>query len=53
MQNDSTYVKAVKNVDRLTGTLSDSTAVEEVDVKAVAEQFRLLVQSWKTEVPCD
>ena len=53
VQNDSTYVKAVKNVDRLTGTLSDSTAVEEVDVKAVAEQFRLLVQSWKTEVPCD
>ena len=53
VQNDSTYVKAVKNVDRLTGTISDSTAVEEVDVKAVAEQFRLLVQSWKTEVPCD
>jgi len=52
VQSGSGYVNAVKNVDRLKGTMTDSTAVtDEVDVKALAEQFRLKVQSWKTEVP--
>jgi tetratricopeptide (TPR) repeat protein len=51
VQNDSTYVKAVKNVDRLKPAVTDSTLVDEVDVKALADQFRLKVQGWKTEVP--
>lgn len=51
VQHDSSYVKAVKNVERIKGIVGDSTAVDEVDVNAVAEQFRLQVRSWKQEVP--
>jgi hypothetical protein len=29
----------------------DSASVDEVDVKAAAEQFRLKIQTWKEEVP--
>ncbi len=44
VENDSTYVKAVKNVERLQTTVTDSTAAAEVDVTAIAEQFRLQVR---------
>jgi tetratricopeptide (TPR) repeat protein len=50
VENDSTYVKAVKNVERLQTTVTDSSAIAEVDVVAIAEQFRLQVQGWKTPV---
>jgi tetratricopeptide (TPR) repeat protein len=51
VEKDPTYVKAVKNVDRLKATVTDSTSVDEVDVKAAAEQFRVKIQTWKEEVP--
>ncbi len=51
VQSDSSYVKAVKNVERLTPTVSDTTAAAEVDVVAIAEQFRLKVKSWKETTP--
>jgi hypothetical protein len=51
VEKDPTYVKAVKNVDRLKPTVTDSTLVDEVDVKAAAEQFRGKIQTWKDEVP--
>jgi tetratricopeptide (TPR) repeat protein len=51
VENDSTYVKAVKNVERLKAIVTDSTVAAEVDVDALAEQFRLKVRSWKDEVP--
>ena len=50
VEHDSTYVKAVKNVERLQATVSDSTAAAEVDVTAIADGFRQTVQSWKTPV---
>jgi tetratricopeptide (TPR) repeat protein len=51
VQHDSTYLKAVKNAERLKGLVSDSTLGDEVDVQGLAEQFRLTVRSWKVEVP--
>jgi tetratricopeptide (TPR) repeat protein len=50
VEHDSTYLKAVKNVERLKPTVSDSTAPAEVDVTAIADQFRQTVQSWRTPV---
>jgi tetratricopeptide (TPR) repeat protein len=51
VQHDASYVKAVRNVERLKGLVTDSTLVDEVNVKALAEQFRQTVRAWKVEVP--
>ncbi len=51
VQHDSSYVKAVKNVERLKPTVTDGTLSDEVDVGGLAEQFRLTVRSWRVEVP--
>lgn len=46
VQHDSTFTKAVKNVERMK-PLVDSTAVVEVNVMELAEQFRQKVKMWK------
>lgn len=51
VQHDSGYVKAVRNLERLGGIMIDRAVGDEVDVGALAEQFRLTVRSWKVEVP--
>ena len=50
VRNDSTFGKAVKNVARLQGQVTDTTAVEEVDVKSLAEQFRQTVIAWRDSI---
>jgi hypothetical protein len=47
VRNDSTFTKAVKNAERLRGTMTDTTATEEVSVTNLAEAFRLKVKAWK------
>jgi len=47
VRNDSTFTKAVKNVERLRGVVTDTTAKEEVNVNDLAEAFRQKVKSWK------
>jgi tetratricopeptide (TPR) repeat protein len=49
VRHDSTFVKAVKNAERLRAVV-DSTAVVEVDVMDLAEQFRQKVKTWKEGV---
>ena len=49
--HDSTYHKAVANVERLKALVTDSVRVDEVDVSEIAERFRQEVQLWKVEVP--
>lgn len=49
VRHDSTFVKAVKNADRLR-TVVDSTAAVEVNVMELAEQFRQKVKVWKDGV---
>lgn len=49
VQHDSTFVKAVKNADRLRMVV-DSTAAVEVNVNELAEQFRQKVTGWKEGV---
>lgn len=46
VQHDSTFAKAVKNVERLEGLVDGTTAVE-VNVRDLAEQFRQKVKGWK------
>jgi tetratricopeptide (TPR) repeat protein len=46
VQHDSTFAKAVRNVERMK-PLVDSTAVPEVNVMELAEQFRQKVKLWK------
>ena len=36
----------VRNLDRMKTIVTDTTLVEEVSVKGLAEQFRLQVKSW-------
>jgi tetratricopeptide (TPR) repeat protein len=50
VRNDSTFTKAVKNAARLRGTVTDTTATEEVSVNNLAEAFRLKVKAWKDSV---
>lgn len=51
VQHDSTYTKAVRNVERLTAVVSDTTVGDEVDVRGSAEAFRQVVRSWGVEAP--
>ncbi len=46
VRDDSTFTKAVKNLERTQGIVTDSTATNEVDVRDLAEQFRLKVKMW-------
>lgn len=47
VRNDSTFAKAVRNVERLRIVVTDTTAQEEVSVNDLAEAFRLKVKAWK------
>lgn len=49
VQHDSTFTKAVKNLERLT-VLVDASAPVEVNVMELAEQFRQKVKVWKDGV---
>ncbi|HET8772047.1 MAG TPA: hypothetical protein VFM71_13770, partial [Gemmatimonadaceae bacterium] len=49
--HDSTYHKAVANVERLKAIVTDSVRVDEVDVGEIAERFRQEVRLWKVEAP--
>jgi tetratricopeptide (TPR) repeat protein len=51
VQHDSSYTKAVRNVERLTAVVTDPTVGDEVDVRGVAEAYRQVVRSWAVEVP--
>lgn len=44
---DSTYAKAVKNLERIGAVVSDSTQDAGVNLSEMAEVFRLKVQMWK------
>lgn len=48
VRHDSTFAKAVKNAERLKALGLDTTAVEEVSARELAEHFRQKVKSWKT-----
>lgn len=50
VQHDSSYVKAVRNAERLKGVVTDTTLVDEVGVHQIAEQFRETVKSWRVAV---
>jgi len=47
VRDDSTFGKAVKNLERMKGIVTDTAAVDEVNVQDLAEQFRLKVRQWK------
>jgi tetratricopeptide (TPR) repeat protein len=47
VRDDSTFTKAVRNVARLKGLITDTTQVQEVDVTGLAEQFRQTVRAWR------
>jgi tetratricopeptide (TPR) repeat protein len=49
VRNDSTFKKAVRNVERLKPTITDTTVVEPVSVPEIAERFRQLVITWKPQ----
>ncbi|MBC7896491.1 MAG: tetratricopeptide repeat protein, partial [Cytophagaceae bacterium] len=49
VQHDSTFMKAVKNAERLK-VVVDSSATVEVNVMDLAEQFRQKVKTWKDGV---
>jgi tetratricopeptide (TPR) repeat protein len=51
VKHDTTYLKAANNVERMKALGVDGTLGDEVDVKDLAEQFRLTIKSWKVEVP--
>ncbi len=46
VQHDSSFVKAVRNADRLKAMQLDRTQPDEVDVGVLAEQFRQKVRMW-------
>jgi tetratricopeptide (TPR) repeat protein len=50
VRNDSTFTKAVKNVERLRSIVTDTTATDEVSVNDLAEAFRQKVKVWKDGV---
>ena len=47
VRDDSTFTKAVTNLQRLRGIVTDSTAVDDVNPQDLAEQFRQRVKTWK------
>jgi hypothetical protein len=47
VRNDSTFTKAVKNAERLRGTVADTAVVDEVTVNEQAQAFRQKVKAWK------
>ena len=47
VHDDSTFTRAVKNLERMQSTVTDSMAVDEVSIQDLAEQFRLKVKAWK------
>jgi tetratricopeptide (TPR) repeat protein len=51
VKHDTTYAKAVNNVERMKALGIDGTLGDEVDVKDLAEGFRLTIKSWKVDVP--
>ena len=51
VKHDTTYAKALNNVERMKALGVDGTLGDEVDVRDLAEQFRLTIRSWKVEVP--
>lgn len=50
IRDDSGYTKAVINVERLRGIVTDTTVADEVTVQDLAEAFRLKVKMWKETV---
>lgn len=46
VRHDPSYLKASKNLERMQGVVTDTTLTDEVDVRGLAEQFRLTVRSW-------
>lgn len=50
VQHDSGSVKALRNVERLKGVVTDGAVVDEVSVSELAEAFRLTVRGWKMSV---
>jgi tetratricopeptide (TPR) repeat protein len=50
VQDDSTFTRAVKNAARLRASVTDTTGADEVDVQALAEDFRVQVKTWKDVV---
>ena len=46
VQHDSTFVKSVRNAERLKATGIDLAQPDEVDVGVLAETFRVKVKSW-------
>jgi len=50
VRNDSSFTKAVKNVERLKG-VTGVTAGDDVNEEKLAEAFRQKVKSWKDDVP--
>jgi tetratricopeptide (TPR) repeat protein len=51
VKHDTTYAKAANNIERMKALGVDGTLGDEVDVRDLAEQFRLTIKSWKVEVP--
>jgi tetratricopeptide (TPR) repeat protein len=51
VQHDSSFTKAVRNVERVKVLVTDTTVGDEVDVARLAEEYRQVVKSWKVEVP--
>src|SRR5690606_9063778 len=47
VRSDSTYTKAVKNLERMKALVPDSAVVEGLSIKKVADLFRLEVEMWK------
>lgn len=47
VRNDSSFTKAVKNVERLRSIVPDTSVTEEVNVNDLAEAFRQKVKAWK------
>jgi tetratricopeptide (TPR) repeat protein len=50
VRDDSGYTKAVKNAERLSAIVTDSTLQDEVTVQELAETFRQKVEMWKQTV---
>jgi tetratricopeptide (TPR) repeat protein len=47
VRDDSTFTKAVKNLERMRGTVTDTTLNDEVSPQDLAEQFRQRIKMWK------
>jgi tetratricopeptide (TPR) repeat protein len=51
VKHDTTYAKALNNVERMKALGVDGTLGDEVDVRELAEGFRLTIRSWKVDLP--